>query len=285
MGAAEFSDVDSNFEDSASQLDPAVSNRAAFIRDLVANSEEGRRLELQLAMDTFVLAGAVKLYRYSQDPRLSFRHHTMLVHESVRMAMHRDVMKDVQALWAESGYTTPAGIRRLRTIYEGDMARVSASRIEVGVPIVPSFDALKPYIGESVARIEEHAGNPVIVVNGDKDLQANQQHLDFDKGSVWRILIGGTKLSRGFTVEGLTVSYYRRITPCTTPLPRLAGGSASDTDIATLYACTSDGMKSSAPSVSTYSRHSTLSCRTRKSSEPSSGHTLNSWTGGPNAAH
>jgi Z1 domain len=128
------------------------------------------------------------------------------------MAMHRDVMKDVQALWAESGYTTPGGIRRLRMIYESDIARVSAARIEPGVPTVPSFDALKPCIGEAVARIEEHAGNPVIIVNGDKDLQANQQHLDFDTGSVWRILIGGTKLSRGFTVEGLTVSYYRRIT-------------------------------------------------------------------------
>ena len=34
--------------------------------------------------------------------------------------------------------------------------------------------------------------------------------LDFDKRPVWRILVGGTKLSRGFTVEGLTVSYYRR---------------------------------------------------------------------------
>ena len=27
---------------------------------------------------------------------------------------------------------------------------------------------------------------------------------------MWRILVGGTKLSRGFTVEGLTISYFRR---------------------------------------------------------------------------
>src|SRR5690606_2419189 len=51
-------------------------------------------------------------------------------------------------------------------------------------------------------------GDPVIVVNGDKD--ADYEQVDFQKGRVWRILVGGTKLSRGFTVEGLTVTYYRR---------------------------------------------------------------------------
>ena len=33
---------------------------------------------------------------------------------------------------------------------------------------------------------------------------------DFDRDDVWKIIVGGTKLSRGYTVEGLTVSYYRR---------------------------------------------------------------------------
>ena len=52
--------------------------------------------------------------------------------------------------------------------------------------------------------------DPVLIVNSDKDIQDQQEALDFDKGRVWRILVGGTKLSRGFTVEGLTVSYFRR---------------------------------------------------------------------------
>jgi hypothetical protein len=47
-------------------------------------------------------------------------------------------------------------------------------------------------------------------VNSDKDIQ--QQALDFDRHRMWRILIGGAKLSRGFTVEGLTVTYFRRAT-------------------------------------------------------------------------
>ena len=136
----------------------------------------------------------------------------MLIHESTKTSKHKDVMKDVREIWSESGYNTPDGFARLEMIYDEDIGPVSAARIEDSVPAVPSFAALKPYLGQAVSKIEEHAGNPVLVVNSDQDVQAQQQQLDFDKESIWRILIGGTKLSRGFTVEGLTVSYYRRVT-------------------------------------------------------------------------
>jgi hypothetical protein len=50
-------------------------------------------------------------------------------------------------------------------------------------------------------------------VNGDSDRYFDQLNLDFDRTPhVWKILVGGTKLSRGFTVEGLTITYYRRTT-------------------------------------------------------------------------
>lgn len=39
-----------------------------------------------------------------------------------------------------------------------------------------------------------------------------QDDINFQAGDVWKILVGGAKLSRGFTVEGLTVSYYTRKT-------------------------------------------------------------------------
>src|SRR5215510_8036336 len=29
--------------------------------------------------------------------------------------------------------------------------------------------------------------------------------------TVWKVVIGGNKVSRGYTVEGLTISYYRRV--------------------------------------------------------------------------
>ena len=45
-------------------------------------------------------------------------------------------------------------------------------------------------------------------MNGDKEIL--QENLDFETRPIWRILVGGAKLSRGFTVEGLTISYFRR---------------------------------------------------------------------------
>ena len=58
----------------------------------------------------------------------------------------------------------------------------------------------------------QSSAGPVLVVNSDKDLEKHQESLDFDKRRIWRILVGGNKLARGFTVEGLTVTYYRRAT-------------------------------------------------------------------------
>jgi hypothetical protein len=50
----------------------------------------------------------------------------------------------------------------------------------------------------------------VLIINGDKEVAAAD--VDFEKRQIWKILVGGAKLSRGFTIEGLTVSYYRRKT-------------------------------------------------------------------------
>lgn len=49
---------------------------------------------------------------------------------------------------------------------------------------------------------------PALVVNSDHDFRRVRP--DFDKFPMWCILVGGTALSRGFTVEHLTISYYRR---------------------------------------------------------------------------
>ena len=72
-----------------------------------------------------------------------------------------------------------------------------------------TFELLAPFIAEAYSRITD-SEDPVIIVNSDQDVQ--RECVDFDRRPVWRVLVGGAKLSRGFTVEGLTVSYYRRRT-------------------------------------------------------------------------
>ena len=207
MGVSDFHDLDVVYGEG--ERNPDNSNEKAFVRDLTGDTLEERRLELATAMDAFVLAGAIKLYREKAGNRPgAFRHHTMLVNESFKKDEHAETAEILKSIWNGAGYVSGLGYERLRDLYESDFLPVCQARSE-GETFPADFDELREPLGETIRRIWG-AGSPVIVVNSDKDL--NQEAVDFDKRSVWRILVGGMKLSRGFTVEGLTVSYYRRRT-------------------------------------------------------------------------
>lgn len=202
MGVSDFHDME--------KLDPedrtyANSNEKALIRDATTASGDPKLGE---CIDAFVLTGAVKLYRAAKNEE-TYRHHTMLVHESVKQTDHKETADEILRLWQEGAYSSPKGLARLKQLYEKDILPVCRAR-SGSFSYPEAFEDLKPHIGRAIAKITEVSSNPVIVVNGDKAM-ANEE-VDFDKREVWRILVGGAKLSRGFTVEGLTVSYYRRKT-------------------------------------------------------------------------
>jgi hypothetical protein len=164
---------------------------------------------LQEALDAFVLTGALKLYRadhgVSPGP---FRHHTMLVHESVRMAEHAALALRINTMWHNAAYTGPEGHARLASLFDKDFY----THADDSLPTPTTYADLKPYVHEA-RRLINKGGTPVIVVNGESERDYAQPDLDFDRTpNVWKILVGGTKLSRGFTVEGLTITYYRRTT-------------------------------------------------------------------------
>lgn len=209
MGGRELHDLDLSPEDERTL---ATSNELAFVRDLRADpdDEDARRAELQQAMDSYVLAGAIKLWRDAEEGLARFRHHTMLVHEAVEQKKHEELARSVEAVWNGAGYSQPAGLRRLHDLWRDDVLPVSEARAD-GAPVPHDFVALRPWIGEAVDRIRR-GRSPVVVVNGNKDSDYAQPDLAFDTTDVWKILVGGAKLSRGFTVEGLTVSYYTRRT-------------------------------------------------------------------------
>ena len=206
MGARDFHDLDSAIPDEGPTV--ANSNELAHVRSITVDDEDEDDICLQRAMDTFVLTAAMKLYRENEGGlgERYFQHHTMLIHESVRTEVHRELLAKVTRIWWNAGYMGPSGHERLRELFETDISPVSAVRAD-GHAVPPSYDALAPYVGPAVTRIGGD-DNPIIVVNGDKDIETGEA--DFDKRSIWKILIGGQKLARGFTVEGLTVSYFRR---------------------------------------------------------------------------
>ncbi|MFI5862822.1 Z1 domain-containing protein [Streptomyces sp. NPDC051546] len=204
MGARDFHDLDSALE--AGELTFANSNEKAHVRDIVDDADDDTCM--QQAMDMFVLSAAMKLYREDMGGLGDgfFQHHTMLIHESARTHVHRSLHERVLGLWHESGYTGPQGHARLRHLFDTDVSLVSAVRSD-GHAVPASYDELLPYVGPAVVRIGGDE-QPIIVVNGDQDLETGEA--DFDKRAIWKILIGGQKLARGFTVEGLTVSFFRR---------------------------------------------------------------------------
>ncbi|MGM1057747.1 Z1 domain-containing protein [Saccharothrix sp. Mg75] len=201
MGAEDFLDLD---------IDPDIgrdfrnSKEMAHLRLLDEHQEEDDT-ELQAALDSFVLTAAIKLYREAEGAK-PFKHHTMLVHETMRTAGQRSRAETIQDLWRAAGYLSGRAHRRLRTLFEEDFAPV-AEALALNYPMPPRFEDLTRFLGEAARRIAPN-GNPVLVVNSDKDIE--QEDLDFDKRSVWRVLVGGNKLARGFTVEGLTITYYSR---------------------------------------------------------------------------
>lgn len=201
MGAEDFHDLDPNPD---VERNFRSSKEMAHLR-LLEDDQDEDDTELQAALDSFVLTAAVKLYREARGTK-PFKHHTMLVHETMRRAGQRSRAEAIQDLWSRAGYLSGRSHRRLRTLFEEDFAPVSEA-LALDHPMPPAFDDLTRFLGEAARRIAPN-GNPVLVVNSDKDIE--QEDLDFDKRSVWRVLVGGNKLARGFTVEGLTITYYSR---------------------------------------------------------------------------
>ncbi|WP_231127940.1 Z1 domain-containing protein [Mycobacterium colombiense] len=225
MGARDFYDLEVDFAGQPKSIDN--SNEKAFVRDLIAvNDPKRRREEIQSALDSFVLTGALKLFR-SKETGQRFRHHTMLVHESVKQKEHETLRDEILDIWRKSNYDSAIGVERLRGLFNKDFAPVAAAlhRRDVATahsqsrplpkkpPMPESFERLiaEGWIGSALDRIDRGT-SVVIVVNGAAEKDYAQDSLNFEADDVWKILVGGTKLSRGFTVEGLTVSYYTRRT-------------------------------------------------------------------------
>lgn len=215
MGVQEFHDVDSDWEDVRKTV--VTSNELAYVRAIHGDpdTEPGRHCEeLKSALDAWVISGAIKKYRESGKNIKTgnssvYRHHTMLVHESVKNADQAESARLVRTLWSQGKFTSGEGLDRLRKLFDSDYKPVMDAR-ENGAAIPATFDELKPFVATAFEEMTSGGTDPVLIVNSDKEIESQQEALDFDAKKVWRVLVGGTKLSRGFTIEGLTISFYRR---------------------------------------------------------------------------
>ncbi|MGP5218145.1 Z1 domain-containing protein [Arthrobacter rhombi] len=219
MGGKSFHDHDKVF-DPHEKRTATNSNQAAYVRNISSSPDDlsCRELEMQAALDSFVLSGAIKLWRKAKGTPGDFTHHTMLFHESVRQAEHAELAREIDCLWKGSDYQGFSGFDRLQRLWTTDYSPVMeglASRTDGELPLafqhpIPaSFEDAAVYFGD-VVKLVESGVSPVAVVNGDKESEYAQADVDFQRDPVWKILVGGAKLSRGYTVEGLTVTWYSR---------------------------------------------------------------------------
>jgi hypothetical protein len=204
MGVSDFFDPTTEYADL--NKDDYSQSEIAYIRRV--ESEVGSdNEEVKQALRSYVLAGGIKLFRLTSSAERykpeHFKHHTMLVHTSQLRGEMATVAGRVKDLWDECAFNSPSGLRDLEELWRDDNSKVSRAD---GKELVPgTFAELIPHLSEAIKRIEK---GPKIyfVVNSD-----TSEAPDFGAAPVWKIVIGGNKLSRGYTIEGLTVSYYRRV--------------------------------------------------------------------------
>lgn len=234
-----------NFVEDPENATVENSQSAAFItpiREDADRTKEEYREELQEALDMFVLTGGIKKFREDKQRGLKFKHHTMLVHEKVHTRQHAETKNLLEELWTQRGYLVNRAWGPLKDLYSLRLAGVlSYDKYTDGYPVPETFDELKPYIKQAVAEMLDNT-NTVGTTGGAPILQVDSDGNDspsFEEGKVWKVLVGAAKLSRGYTVEGLTVSYFRRTTGAADTLMqtgRWFGFRAAYQDLVRLYA-------------------------------------------------
>ncbi|MBS1993014.1 MAG: Z1 domain-containing protein [Cyanobacteria bacterium SZAS LIN-3] len=156
---------------------------------------------LKRAIKSFVLVCAARIVRGQET-----EHNSMLVHvtrfTSVQKLVADQVKAEISLIQKRLKYSdgeSPDQIHaELRKIWEEDFMPVSKSFGEQEIP----YSAIEPHLLVAVGQI----GKPKIINGTAKDV------LDYDQGTVHAIAIGGNKLARGLTLEGLSISYYLRPT-------------------------------------------------------------------------
>ncbi|MFF4655073.1 Z1 domain-containing protein [Streptomyces sp. NPDC001381] len=148
---------------------------------------------LRRAVEYFWLVTAARRVRRTGNP-----HNTMLIHTSVNTSVHNSFERPLQQLLnrAAQNLSDKVFLSRLRDLWDQETARVPAA--DFGETKVP-FDDLLPELPEVLRSCR------IIMDNSSSDAR-----LDYENGPVVAIAVGGNTLSRGLTLEGLSVSYFVR---------------------------------------------------------------------------
>jgi hypothetical protein len=165
--------------------------------DIAALEGAGMSPSLDRALLDFILAGAARARRGDGDKPA-----TMLIHTSQRTGEHDRIWTQVNARFAELKdewrYQRGQGIReRMRERWEDEfipVTRATFANREL------TFDQIEEYIGPFVEAVLVRQIN-----------STTGEMLDYEREpGLKAIAVGGNKLARGLTLEGLLISYFVR---------------------------------------------------------------------------
>jgi len=162
---------------------------------------------LKKAIKSFILSCAARRVRGEQK-----NHNSMLIHvtrfTAVQKEVGRLVKDELNFVRRQLEYTDPSspeGIyAEMAEIWNSDYVPTTSSVLQqINDPLVTrvAWDEVRPYLYDAAARIQ------IKLING-----TASDILDYNEcpEGLSVIAIGGDKLSRGLTLEGLSVSYYLR---------------------------------------------------------------------------
>lgn len=152
------------------------------------------------ALRNFLLVAAQHSLTRKKGLTSKDRNRSMMVHPAVATTQHK-IYKD----WVEKAFT---GIkRRVETEYVSKPTSVAALFQAEYDSLAKTFPRLKPLNELIVAMADEVLDDlNCVEVNGTPDAE---KKVNWKATKYW-ILVGGAKLDRGYTVEGLCVTYMPR---------------------------------------------------------------------------
>lgn len=148
---------------------------------------------LRSAVEYFWLVTAARRVRGIGNP-----HNTMLIHTSVNTSVHNSFRRPLEHLrdTAAQSLEDAGFVARLHHLWDWENARVPAE----------DFGETKVAFGQLVQELPGVLASCRVIM----DNSSSEDRLDYENGPVVAIAVGGNTLSRGLTLEGLSVSYFVR---------------------------------------------------------------------------
>jgi hypothetical protein len=154
---------------------------------------------LRQALKTFVIASAIRWHRGQEN-----KHNTMLIHctryNAVQVALADLIDTEMTNIRNAILSDDLDMLSEMQNLYENDFEQTSDEMNKV----IPAWNDIIPLLSKVVIKIEPKS----LIING--TVRDILDYKNKERTGLWVIAIGGDKLSRGLTLEGLSISYFTR---------------------------------------------------------------------------